>query len=151
MNKLYERIYPREHDDLDNNIFKITMNLSTIEPKLIIGKDYIFDIMLPDILNEFDKIKIVKNPYKKLECIYNIFNYIESLIKFNEGEDKEIGADDIAPVLNYLFIRAHPLRIHTDIEFIKIFSENNGNKDIRLANFESKLKAMINITSKYIV
>ena len=148
MNKLYEKIYPQEPDDLDNQIFQNVMNLSATEPKLIIGKDYIFDIMLPDILNEFNQINITKNPYKKLESIHNIFNYIESLVKFNEGEDKEIGADDIGPVLYYIFIKAHPFRIYTDIEFIKIFSESNENKDNNLAIFESMLKKIINYRQK---
>ena len=148
MNKLYEKIFPPEPDALDIKIFKYTINLSSKEPKLIIGKDYIFDIMLPDILNEFNKINIVKNPFKQLECIHNIFNYIKSLIKFNEGEDKEIGADDIGPVLNYVLIKAHPIKIHSYIKYIKIFLENNGSKDINLVNFESMLKGMINYTPK---
>ena len=148
MNKLYAKMFPPEPDDLDNKIYKYTMNLSSNEPKLIIGKDYIFDIMLPDILNEFNQINIVKNPFKQLECIHNIFKYIESLVKFNEGEDKEIGADDIGPVLNYVLIIAHPIRIHSYIKFIKIFLENNGSKDINLVNFESMLKDMINTTPK---
>ena len=148
MNKLYEKIYPPEPDDLDNKVYKKAINLSTKEPKLIIGKDYIFDIMLPDILNEFNQINIVKNPFNKLECIHNIFKYIKSLVKFNVGEDQEIGADDIAPVLNYVLIEAHPFRINSDIQFIKIFLEDKGNKDICLVNFESMFKEMINCTPK---
>ena len=141
MNKLYEKIYPPENDDLDNKIFKKLKNLSETEPKLIIGKDYIFDIMLPDILNEFNQIHIEKSPYKKLECINNIFNYIKKLIKFNE-EDKEIGADDIGPVLNYVLIKGNPFRIHSDIEYIKIFLEDSGKNNQNLVYFESMLRGL---------
>ena len=147
MNKLYNKIYPPEPDNLDKNIFKKTENLSWIEPNLIIKKDYIFDIMLPDILNEFKQINIERTPYKKLECIYNIFNYIESLVKFNEGEDKEIGADEIGPVLNYVLIKAHPFRIHTDIIFIKLFVDINNN-DYNLVNIESMYEEIIKYSGK---
>ena len=60
--------------------------------------------------------------------------YVKSLIKFNEGLDKEIGEDDITPVLNYAFIKANPLRIFTDLEFIKIFL--NKEDDFSIVNIE---------------
>ena len=64
MDKIYEKIYPPEPDDLDNTIFNKTMKLSWVEPQLIIDKEYIFDNMLPDILNEFKQIHITKSPLK---------------------------------------------------------------------------------------
>jgi hypothetical protein len=137
MNKIYEKIYPPEPDEMDNKIFKKTISLSWVDPYSIIEKDYIFDNLLPDILNEFEQIHIVKTPYQKLNCLNNIIAYIVNLIKFNDGIDKEVGAEDITPVLNYVSIKAHPFRIYSDLEFIKIFSENNGDYENSLVNFES--------------
>ena len=136
MNKIYDKIYPPEPDDKDNQIFKKSMHLSWIEPCSLVEKDYIYDNILPDILNEIKNINIVKTPYKKFICIKKIFQYIISLIKFNEveKEDTDIGADDIAPILNYAFIKAHPFRIYSDIEFIKLFY---GENEIYLNNIES--------------
>jgi hypothetical protein len=137
MNKLYDKIYPIECDSKDTKIFQKTIALSWVEPQLIIKKDYIFDDMLPDILNEFKQINIVKNPLTKLDCMKKIMLNIQNIIKFNEGEDKEIGAEDITPVLNYVFIKAQPLRIFSDIEFTKLFCENSGQFENSLVNFES--------------
>ena len=150
MNKLYEKIYPPEPDDLDSKLFKKSMYLSWVEPNLIVdGKDYyIYDIILPDILNEFIKINVSKTPYKKFECIKRIIQYIISLIKFNEGIDKIPGAEDITPILAYVFIKGHPFRIFTDIEFIKIFLENCSDKDVNLANFESICNLILNSNYK---
>ena len=148
MDKLFEKLYPQEPDDMDKQIYQKSTSLSWIEPQRIIKKDYIFDIMLPDILNEFEKIENVRTPYKKLECINNIIHYIENLVKFNEGEDKVIGADEIGPILNYVLIKAHPFRINTDIEFIRLFSENYGKHNINLANFENMYKDIIKYTAK---
>ena len=137
MNNIYEKIYPPEPDEMDNKIFKKTISLSWVDPILIIEKDYILDNMLPDILNEFEQIHIAKTPYQKLNCLNNIIEYIVNLIKFNDGIDKEVGAEDITPVLNYVSIKAHPFRIYSDLEFIKIFSENNGEYENSLVNLES--------------
>ena len=124
MNKIYEKIYPLEPLELDTKIFKKSTMLSWVEPQLIVDKDYIYDNILPDIINEFKKIYKVKTPLKKLKCIREIFLLIQSLIRFNEGENKTmIGSDDVTPVLNYAFIKAAPFRIFTDLEFVKIFLE----------------------------
>ena len=144
MNKLFDKIYPCKPSEMDNEIFRQSIILSNVEPKSIINKDYIFDIMLPDILNEFKEIDIARTPYKKLECIYKVFKYIENLIKFNEGEDKEIGADDIGPVLLYILIKSHPLRINTDIEFIRIFLNKNNINEEQLTNIEATFDSIIN-------
>ena len=87
------------------------------------------------------QIDIAKTPYEKLERVKTIFKYIESLIKFNEGEDKEIGAEEIDPVLIYILIKAHPLRIYTDVEFIRIFIEKKRNESMltRVANIYNSL------------
>ena len=98
-------------------------------------KDYIYDTLLPDIINEFKQINIVKTPYRKYNYILKIMEYVNSLIKFNEGLDKEVGADDITPVLNYVFIKAHPFRIFSDLEFTKTLL--NKTNDIYITNIES--------------
>ena len=147
MNKIYIKIYPPEIDEMDNQIYKKTMELSWVEPNMLVPKDYIYDNMLPDILNEFGKINIATTPHKKLDCIKKIIQYIFNLIQFNEGMDVEIGADDISPVLNYAFIKAHPFKLYTDVEFIKIFSESNGQSDNNIANIEGMYKVVID--SKY--
>ena len=71
-----------------------------------------------DILNEFGKINNLKSPYLKLNCIETINGYIVNLIKFNEGLDKEIGAEDVTPILNYVFINSWLVYVN----FIKILT-----------------------------
>jgi len=136
MDKIYDKIYPPEPDDIDGEIYKQCIKLSWVDPFSLVKKDYIYDNMLPDILNEFEKINIMKSPYQKLKCIERINEYIANLIKFNEGLDKEIGAEDVTPILNYVFIKAHPFKIYTDIQFIKLFLPQNGKNDFSLSNIE---------------
>ena len=119
-----------------------------MDSRLLFNKDYIFDNMLPDIVNEFNQININKNPFKKLENLRKILSLIDNLIKFNEGIDKEIGAEDITPVLNYVFIKACPRGISTDIEFIKSFLDNNGQFENSIANIESMCDVILNTTAE---
>ncbi len=137
MNKIYDKIYPPEPDDIDGEIYKKTIQLSWVDPYSIVKKDYIYDNMLPDILNEFGKINNLKSPYQKLKCIETINGYIVNLIKFNEGLDKEIGAEDVTPILNYVFIKSHPFKIYTDVQFIKLFLPQNGQNDFSISSMES--------------
>ena len=148
MNKIYQKIYPSNPDDKDMKIYNKSLSLSWVDPHLFLNKDYIFDNMLPDILNEFKQINKLNNPFKKLESIKKIMSFIETLIKFNEGIDKEIGAEDITPVLNYIFIKASPYEISTDIEFVKTFLNKNGQFENCLANIESMFDVIINCTAK---
>ena len=137
MDKIYDKIYPPEPDDIDGEIYKKTIQLSWVDPYTLVKKDYIYDNLLPEILNEFEKINNLKSPYQKLKCIETINEYIVNLIKFNEGLDKEIGAEDITPVLNYIFIKSHPYKIYTDIQFIKLFLPQNGQNDFSISTMES--------------
>ena len=148
MNKIYDKIYPPEPDDFDNRIFKKSMLLSWVEPNLIVeGKEYyIYDTLMPDILNEFKKINIEKTPNKKLNCIKKILEYITNLIKFNEGEDKKPGAEDIIPVLNYVFIKAHPYKIYTDLEYIKTLYDDIEGEICGITNIESIYSLILECT-----
>ena len=148
MNKIYDKIYPSKFTLKDKLIYKKSLSLSWVDPHLLFDKDYIFDNMLPDIVNEFNQINIKKNPFKKLESLRNIMSLIDTLIKFNEGIDKEIGAEDITPVLNYVFIKACPRGISTNIEFIKSFLDNNGKFENSIANIESMCDVILNTTAE---
>ena len=150
MDKIYEKIYPPEPDELDTKIFKKSNHLSWVEPNIILEeKDYyIFDSIMPDILNEFKRINISKTPYMKLNCMRKILEYTKNLIIFNEGEDKKPSQEDITPVLNYVFIKAHPYRIYTDIEFIKVFLSGSENNECNLANIESICSLILNTNNK---
>ena len=143
MNKIYDKIYPSEPSSNDVEVFKKSFALSWVEAHHLIDKEYIFDNMLPDILNEFKQINILKTPYKKLNCFIKILASVINLIKFNEGEDKEVGADDITPILSFVAIKAHPFKIFTDIEFIRLFSENNGDNINSLVNIENIYKSIL--------
>ena len=154
MNKIYKKIYPRELEQEDSKLFQKTMHLSWVEPNMIIPGDTSLDVLdniLPDILSEFKKLNKAHSPYIKLSCVKKIFEYIAIIIKFNdggEGGNREIGAEDITPYLNYVLIRACPSRIFSDIKFIKFFSKSEGRNDYDFINVEMMCNNILESTYK---
>ena len=154
MNKIYKKIYPSELENEDSKFFQKTMHLSWVEPNMIIPGDTTHDVLdniLPDILDEFKKLNKANSPYIKLKCIKKIFEYIGAIVKFKdggEGEDREVGAEDIAPYLNYILIRACPVRIFSDINFIKLFLKNQGKYEYDFFNVEMMCRNILDSNHK---
>ena len=130
MEKIFDKIYPQEPYVEDNIIFTQCILVSWVEPKHLISekKNYLFDSFLPDVINYFDKIEGEKSPRKKLENMKNIFFSIENVVKFN-GDNKDLGVDDLLPILNYAFIKAHPFPMYSNCKFMELFM---GPKKYRL-------------------
>ena len=130
------------------------MHLSWVEPNMIIPGDTTLDALdniLPDILEEFKKLNKATSPYIKLKCVKKIFEYIGIIVKFNdggEGGNREVGAEDITPYLNYVLIRACPVRIFSDIKFIKYFLKNEGKFEYDFLNVEMMCKTILDSTYK---
>ena len=140
MSRIYEKIYPKDSSDIDNEIFKNSCKLSWIEPVNILKDNthYEFDFVLPDINNFFNLITSEKSPRKKTNNINEIFSNINKLLKFTKG-DIQIGVDDQMPILIYCFIKSRPWLIHTNCSFMRLYIGNKKNKieDNELSQFFS--------------
>ena len=129
MNKIYEKIYPAEPHKQDNIIFQKCIQLSWTEPKhfIQVKKDYVFGGFLPDVKRAFEMIDKEKSPRRKFVYVMEIFSSINYLLKFNgKGDDK--GVDDQIPILNYAFIKAHPLRMYSNVKYMELFIGEKKNK-----------------------
>ena len=87
----------------------------------------------------------------KFVCIKKIFELITFIVKFNgdgEGGNKEIGAEDITPYLNFVLIRACPVKIFSDIKFIKFFLKDEGIMEYDFLNVEIMCKNILESTYK---
>ena len=154
MNKLYKKIYPKELEYDDSRFFEKTMHLSWVEPSMIIKGDTTLDALdniLPDILIEFKNLNSANSPYNKFACIKKIFELIGKIVKVNddgEGGSKDIGAEDITPYLNFVLIRACPVKIFSDIKFIKFFLKDEGKMEYDFLNVEIMCKNILESTYK---
>ena len=158
MAKIYRKIYPNEENPFDLSLQKKIDIYSWIEPNNLIKNNinYNFELVLPDITRYFNSIDIEKSPRKKINNMVNIFSSINKLLTFQN--QSLIGVDDQMPLLNYIFIKAKPKRIFTNIEFMELFMgdrimKSEGNyliqlKSIRDFTFNLAPNSLLNISEK---
>jgi hypothetical protein len=157
MSKLNQKIYPQNINEKDESLYSKVISFSWIEPNHIMKNiNYNFDLVLPDITRYFNFINIEKSPKKKIENMKNIFESINKLLSFSQK--RLIGVDDQMPLLNYIFIRAKPKGIFTDIQFMELYmgekiKKEEGNNLVQLLTisefiFNLSAKDLINVSKE---
>ncbi len=121
MSKLYKKIFPLKTNDMDEILDSKVQSLSWIEPNNLMKdiNNYNYDLVLPDITRYFNHINIEKSPKKKIENMQNIFASIGKLLSFSQKQ--VVGVDDQMPLLNYIFIRAKPKGMYTNLAFMELY------------------------------
>ena len=127
MEKIYDKIFPKEIDTNDSLIYLNTKKLNWVEPKHIFKKknDYLFGCFIPDVKKYYNLLEAQRCPRKKIFYMEEIFKSISNLSKFNDNKIE--GIDGELPVLDYSLIKIMPQRIRTNCEYIKLFlGEKSG-------------------------
>ena len=79
-----------------------------------------------------------------MEIIVNIFNTINSLLRFNFGAN--FSTDDIAPIFEYVLIKARPRRLSSNIKYLEFFMEKgSGLSDMYFDFLKNNLSYIIYI------
>lgn len=140
MDKLYDKIYPLVPSDNDLKIYNNCLKLNWTEPKHYIkGKtNFVLDSFLPDILYDFKHIHKQKSPRKKIIYMRNLFKCINNIGKLNGIDKDNFGIDEEVSILTYSFIKAQPIYIDTNCNYMELFVEKDGEND----SFLTQLKVM---------
>ena len=150
MSKLYDYIYPKEPLVDDLIFYGQTKKLMWLKPEhLDIKKIYINQ--LNSAIMWIKRIDVVKSVLEKLLCISNALNTMNNTIKFSSGKDEDAGQDELVPIFNYIIIKAQPLRMISNMNYIKCFlnnKDNNGNLGFLLSQMESAINFILNINHK---
>ena len=131
MEKIYDKIYPKDMDPSDSLIYLNSKKLNWVEPKHILKKnsDYLFGCFIPDVKKYYNLLEIQRCPRKKIFYMEEIFKSINNLSKFNDNKIE--GIDGELPILDYSLIKIMPERIRSNCEYIKLFL---GDKSGRIEN-----------------
>ena len=129
MGKIYDKIYPIEPSEEDNKIFQKSVLLSWTKPKHFLKskKEFVFGSFEKDSFELFKLLDVEKSPRKKLINLDGIFNSITFLLRFN-GKGQDVGVDDQMPILNYAFIKAQALRMHSNVRFMELYIGESKSK-----------------------
>ena len=144
MEKIYDKIFPTYRSDIDVKINILCKKLSWIEPKNCIssGKNYVFDTFLPDVISNFLKLEKEKSPRKKLKYVEAIFNCVKQVQDFNGGDGSKAGADDIANIVPYAFIKSIPNMAYTNLQYLQFFAKKN---------IEETWLTQLNVASEFVL
>ena len=150
MNKLYDKICPKKQSQIDKIIYNNCIKLSWTEAKHFIAKakNNNYDIFLDDLKQSFILLDMEKSPKKKYQVVIEIFQTIYKINQFNDVKD--LSADDNIEILVYIFVRIQPKRIHTNIEFMKLFINNEAD-DIQLTHLTTVCKILQNIKFNHLL
>ncbi len=121
--KIYNYIFPEIPLKEDNNFYNLTLKLSWITPEnLEIKKIYINELKYAESF--IIQMENKKSVHDKLFCISEAYETINNTIKFSSGKNIDAGADDLAPIFQYIIIKAKPRRLYSNIYYIKCFIRN---------------------------
>ena len=145
---IYSYVFPKE--DLINDIqfYEQTVKLSWITPEnLDIKKIFVNELKYAE--NLISQMDSKKTCYEKLNLISEVYNTINNTIKFSTGKrNEDAGADDLAPIFQYIIIKSKPKKFYSNIFFIKCFIRSEKLKGIYgflLTQLEFAAQFIINI------
>ena len=131
MEKIYDKIFPTFKSDKDIQINNLCKELSWTEPKNYIddNKNYIFDSFLPEVISNFLKVEKEKSPRIKLTYVKKVFICVSQVQDFNGADGSKAGADDIANILPYAFIKSILNMAYTNLQYLQFFVKKGSLED----------------------
>ena len=121
--KIYNYIFPQIPSKEDEKFYNLTLKLSWITPEhLEIKKMYINELKYAESF--IIQMENKKSVHDKIYCISEAYDIINNTIKFSSGKNVAAGADDLAPIFQYIIIKAKPKRFYSNIYYIKCFIRN---------------------------
>ena len=153
MEKLYDKLFPKKLNEIDEKIKENCEKMSWVEPKHFIKEknNCAYESFLPELNNYLMLITKEKSVRKKLINTKLIFESMDNLGKFN-GEDG-FGIDYQMLILNYVFIKSNPLFMYANCEFMELFigNKNEGIEGQNLAELKAICEHIINLSSKDLI
>ena len=147
MDRIYDKIFPSEVNKVDNKILQNSIKLSSVKPNYFLGdkKQYVFGNFINNYNYYLKQLASEKSIRKKLINLDQIMNNISFFFKFNDKNIKDIGVDDIIPLLTFAMIKAQPSNISSNINYMKMYSKlgNFFVGDNKFAIFESAMKIIV--------
>ncbi len=146
MEKLYEKLFPKTINENDKIIHQKCEKLSWVEPKDFIKSknNFIYDSFLPDLTNYIMLITKEKSIRKKIKSLVAIFDTTDKLGIFN-GES-QFGMDEQFNLLLYAFIKAKPLQIFSNVQYIQLFLDHGSFADHKFTTLISICQYIINLS-----
>ena len=146
LRQIYKDVFPKTHQE-DNSFYLRTKCLEWVTPEQLEIKKVYFN-QLGFAISCIRKIDEARSVFDKINLIINAHTSINNTIKFSSGKDDDSGQDEMTPIFQYIILKAHPRRMHSNINYIKCFlgdSNLTDSKGFLLSQIESATSYINNI------
>ena len=87
-----------------------------------------------------------KSPRKKLEYVKAIFTCVSQVQDFNGADSSKAGADDIANILPYAFVKSILNMAYTNLQYLQFFVKSGNLEDQWLTQLKVASEFVLNVT-----
>ena len=151
LRQIYKDVFPPEQKE-DVIFYQRTKCLDWVSTEqLDIKKIYINQLGFA--INSIKQMDEARSVMDKLELIASAHTCVNNTIKFSSGKDDDSGQDEMTPILQYIILKAHPKRMHSNINYIKCFLGDSNLTDSRgflLSQIESAASYINNLDYEHL-
>ena len=146
LRQIYKDVFPPEQKE-DVIFYQRTKCLNWVTPEQLDIKT-IYINQLGFAIDSIRQIDEARSVLDKLDLIASAHTSVNNTIKFSSGKDDDSGQDEMTPILQYIILKAHPKRMHSNINYIKCFlgdSNLTDSKGFLLSQIESAASYINNL------
>ena len=146
LRQIYKDVFPPEQKE-DVIFYQRTKCLNWVTPEQLDIKS-IYINQLGFAIDSIRQIDEARSVLDKLDLIASAHTSVNNTIKFSSGKDDDSGQDEMTPILQYIILKAHPKRMHSNINYIKCFlgdSNLTDSKGFLLSQIESAASYINNL------
>ena len=146
LRQIYKDVFPPEQKE-DVIFYQRTKCLNWVTPEQLDIKT-IYINQLEFAIDSIKQIDEARSVLDKLDLIASAHTSVNNTIKFSSGKDDDSGQDEMTPILQYIILKAHPKRMHSNINYIKCFlgdSNLTDSKGFLLSQIESAASYINNL------
>ena len=146
LRQIYKDVFPQEQKE-DVIFYQRTKCLNWVTPEQLDIKT-IYINQLGFAIDSIKQIDEARSVLDKLDLIASAHTSVNNTIKFSSGKDDDSGQDEMTPILQYIILKAHPKRMHSNINYIKCFlgdSNLTDSKGFLLSQIESAASYINNL------
>ena len=146
LRQIYKDVFPSEQKE-DVIFYQKTKCLNWVTPEQLDIKT-VYINQLGFAITSIKQIDEARSVLDKLDLIASAHTSVNNTIKFSSGKDDDSGQDEMTPILQYIILKAHPKRMHSNINYIKCFlgdSNLTDSKGFLLSQIESAASYISNL------
>ena len=124
LSKLHDKLFPEKQTKKDLKFYNKCCRLNFLKPENIIkDKKMINEKLWITAMNNINEMDNQKTPMGKIKCFNKAFAILQNSITFCSGKD-ELGVDDSITILQYVFLKAKPKMMCSNMNYSMLFIDS---------------------------